>query len=265
MCRTANPPSVRCALQSLTGMLPEPSIYVMPGKGIGRQIRPKQPLICDFVPSPRLSNPSARRRPLRRSSARARVIVDDTGRHLRVLIANERDDRLAIVAPLVASLGHEVVASEISADEVGDVADRLQPDVAFVGVGGNARHALDLIDGIVKEAACPVIAILDGEDHGFVREAAKLGVFAYIVDDDPSTWQNMIEIVLRRFAEYRSLEGAFGRRAIIERAKGILMERHAIREDAAFSLIRVEARTSNRRVVEVAEAILDGHPLLPPT
>jgi response regulator NasT len=75
----------------------------------------------------------------------------------------------------------------------------------------------------------------------------------------------MIEIVLRRFAEYRSLEGAFGRRAIIERAKGILMERHAIREDAAFSLIRVEARTSNRRVVDVAESILDGHPLLPPT
>jgi response regulator NasT len=191
--------------------------------------------------------------------------VDDTAQHLRVLIANERDDRLAIVAPLVASLGHEVIAKEISVDEVGDAAHRLQPDVAFVGVGRNPRHALELIDGIVKEAACPVIAILDGDDDQFVRQAAKLGVFAYIVDDDPSTWQNMIEIVLRRFAEYQSLEGAFGRRAIIERAKGILMERHAIREDAAFSLIRVEARTSNRRVVDVAEAILDGHPLLPPS
>jgi AmiR/NasT family two-component response regulator len=190
--------------------------------------------------------------------------VDDTAQHLRVLIANERDERLAIVGPLVASLGHEVIAREINADEVGDAAHRLQPDVAFVGVGRDAKHALDLIDGIVKEAACPVIAILDGDDDHFVRQAAKLGVFAYIVQDDPSTWQNMIEIVLRRFAEYQSLEGAFGRRAIIERAKGILMERHSIREDAAFSLIRVEARTSNRRVVDVAEAILDGHPLLPP-
>ena len=110
-----------------------------------------------------------------------------------------------------------------------------------------------------------MIAILHGADDDFVREAAKLGVFAYMVDDEPSTWQNMIEIVLRRFAEYHSLEGAFGRRAVIERAKGILMERHSIREDAAFSLIRLEARKSNRRVVEVAEGVLDGHPLLPPT
>jgi len=193
------------------------------------------------------------------------VTVDDPARHLRVLIANERQDRLAIVAPLVASLGHEVIAREVHASEVGRVTQHLQPDVALVGVGGDARHALDLIDGIVKESACPVIAILHGADDSFVREAAELGVFAYIFDDDPSTWQNMIEIVLRRFAEYQSLEGAFGRRAVIERAKGILMERHAIREDAAFSLIRVEARNSNRRVVDVAEGVLDGHPLLPPT
>jgi AmiR/NasT family two-component response regulator len=191
--------------------------------------------------------------------------VDDSAQHLRVLIANERDDRLAIVAPLVASLGHEVIAREINSDQVGDVTQRLQPDVALVGVGMDARHALALIDGIVKESACPVIAVLHESDDNFVREAAKLGVFAYLVDDDPSTWQNMMEIVLRRFAEYHSLEGAFGRRAVIERAKGILMERHGIREDSAFSLIRAEARNSNRRVVDVAEGILDGHPLLPPT
>jgi response regulator NasT len=133
-----------------------------------------------------------------------------------------------------------------------------------VGVGHDVPHALQLIDAIVKESACPVIAILSAADDGFVREAAKLGVFAYIVDDDPATWQNMMEIVLRRFAEYQSLEGAFGRRAVIERAKGILMERHKIRDDAAFSLIRDEARRSNRRVVDVAEALLGGHALLPP-
>ena len=180
--------------------------------------------------------------------------MEGSAQHLRVLIANERQDRLAVVAPLVSSLGHEVIAREIRADEVGDLTKRIQPDVALVGVGHDVPHALRLIDAIVKESACPVIAILSAADDGFVREAAKLGVFAYIVDDDPATWQNMMEIVLRRFAEYQSLEGAFGRRAIIERAKGILMERHKIREDAAFSLIRDEARRSNRRVVDVAEA-----------
>jgi AmiR/NasT family two-component response regulator len=190
--------------------------------------------------------------------------MERSAQHLRVLIANERQERLAVVAPLVASLGHEVIAREVNAEDVGDLTHRVQPDVALVGVGNNVPHALELIDRIVKEAACPVIAILTASDDGFVREAAKLGVFAYIVDNDPATWQNMIEIVLRRFAEYQSLEGAFGRRAVIERAKGIMMERHAIREDAAFALLRDEARSSNRRVVDVAETVLGSHSLLPP-
>jgi AmiR/NasT family two-component response regulator len=190
--------------------------------------------------------------------------MERSAQHLRVLIANEKQERLAVIAPLVASLGHEVIAREISTDDIGDLTQSVHPDVALVGVGNDVTLALELIDRIVKEAACPVIAVLTAADDGFVREAAKLGVFAYIVNDDPATWQNMIEIVLRRFAEYQSLEGAFGRRALIERAKGILMERHNLPEDAAFSLIRTEARRSNRRVIEVAEAVLGGHGLLSP-
>jgi AmiR/NasT family two-component response regulator len=214
----------------------------------------------DPVLSSRPSQPHDRAR----APSRFRLIMEGSAQHLRVLIANEGQERLAVIAPLVSSLGHEVIAREIRANDVGDLTHRIQPDVALVGVGNDVPHALQLIDAIVKESACPVIAILTASDDGFVREAAKLGVFAYIVDDDPATWQNMMEIVLRRFAEYQSLEGAFGRRAIIERAKGILMERHKIREAAAFSLIRDEARRSNRRVVDVAEALLDGHALLPP-
>ena len=215
---------------------------------------------CDPVLSSRLS----KAHPRGRSSKGSRLAMEGSAQRLRVLIANERQERLAVVAPLVSSLGHEVIAREISSADVGELTHRVQPDVALVGVGHDVRHALELIDGIVKEAACPVIAILSAADDGFVREAAKLGVFAYVVSDDPATWQNMIEIVLRRFAEYQSLEGALGRRAVIERAKGILMERHKIREDAAFSLIRSEARSSNQRVVDVAEAVLGGHLLLPP-
>jgi response regulator NasT len=69
--------------------------------------------------------------------------------------------------------------------------------------------------------------------------------------------------VLRRFAEYHDLEGAFGRRAITERAKGILMERHSIDEATAFTMLRDHSRTANRRLVDVASAVVDGHRPLP--
>jgi response regulator NasT len=192
-----------------------------------------------------------------------------TGRetdHLRVLIANERRDRLALVAPIVAALGHEVIAREIDVDEVGPVTARERPDVALVGLGESSEHALVLIEKIVQEASCPVILLIHESNPGFVREASKRGIFAYITGgegDDAPEWQSSIDIVLRRFAEYHDLEGAFGRRAITERAKGILMERHSVAEDAAFELLRAHARSSNRKLVDVATAVVDGHALLP--
>ena len=183
--------------------------------------------------------------------------------HLRVLIANERKDRLALVAPIVVDLGHEVIAREIEVDDVGAVTARERPDVALVGLGRSSEHALDLIDKIVRESACPVIVLIHARDPEFVKEASKRGVFAHISDADVEDWQSSIDIVLRRFAEYQDLEGAFGRRALTERAKGILMERHAINDEAAFEMLREHSRTSNRKLVDIATAVVDSHPLLP--
>jgi AmiR/NasT family two-component response regulator len=183
--------------------------------------------------------------------------------HLRILIANERRDRLALVAPIVASLGHEVIAREIDVANVGAVTARERADVALVGLGESSEHALGLIDQIVEEAACPVIVLLHAPDPSFMREASKRGVFAYITDADGEDWQSSIDIVLRRFAEYHDLEGAFGRRAITERAKGILMERHSVDEASAFEMLRDTSRASNRKLIDVATAVVDGHRLLP--
>ncbi len=183
--------------------------------------------------------------------------------HLRVLIANERRDRLALVAPIVAALGHEVIAREIEVNDVGPVTARERPDVALVGLGASSGHALMLIEKIVQEAACPVIVLLHAADPEFVREASKRGVFAYITDADALDWQSSIDIVLRRFAEYHDLEGAFGRRATIERAKGILMERHSVDDSGAFDMLRTHSRSANRKLVDIAGAVVDGHALLP--
>jgi response regulator NasT len=183
--------------------------------------------------------------------------------HLRVLIANERKDRLALVAPIVASLGHEVIAREVDVNDVGAVTARERPDVALVGLGASSDHALMLVEKIVQESACPVIVLIHAPDPEFVKEASKRGIFAYITDADATDWQSSIDIVLRRFAEYHDLEGAFGRRATIERAKGILMERHSVDDAAAFDLLRDRSRTANRKLLDIASAVVDGHLLLP--
>lgn len=189
-------------------------------------------------------------------------MAEDTIPHLRVLIANEKRERLELLAQVVAGLGHEVIAREIYVKEVGAVTARERPDVALVGLGLHSEHALDLITEIVREAACPVIALLSAKDPAYVHEAAKRGVFAYIIESGPEELQSAIDITLQRFAEYQSLQGAFGRRATIEQAKGILMNRYAIDAARAFEMLRDHSRHNGHKLVDIAQAVVDSHLLL---
>jgi two-component system, response regulator / RNA-binding antiterminator len=184
--------------------------------------------------------------------------------HLRVLIANERQDRLVLLAEVVSALGHEVIADSIDVEEVGAITAREHPDVALVGLGLSSDHALGLIGKIVREASCPVIALLSAEDPAYVREAAKRGVFAYIVDTTPEELQSSIDITLQRFAEYHSLQGAFGRRATIEQAKGILMARQGVNGEKAFELLRHQSQNTGRKLTDIAAAVIESHLLLAP-
>jgi AmiR/NasT family two-component response regulator len=182
------------------------------------------------------------------------------------LIANERRDRLELLAQVVSGLGHEVIARSVDVREVGAVTARERPDVALVGLGLSSEHALTLIAEIVREAYCPVIALLSAKDPAYVREAAKRGVFAYIVDTTPEELQSAIDVTLQRFTEFHNLQGAFGRRAVIEQAKGILMARHSLNADKAFEMLRDHSQHNGQRLADVAAAIVDSHLLLlPPT
>jgi len=192
--------------------------------------------------------------------------VSDAVKRLRILIANERKDRLERIAEIVTSLGHEVISRELEVHEVAAATERQHPDLAFVGLGVSGVHALDMISEIVREASCPVIALLEAEDPTWVNEAAKRGIFAYIVDGNPGEMQSAIDITLRRYAEYTNLEGAFARRAVIEQAKGILMARQAVDASTAFELLRAQSQRSGRKLVHIAESVVESHLLLvPPT
>lgn len=183
---------------------------------------------------------------------------------LRVLVTDGPGVRLDQVTLTVAGLGHDVIARESSLPEVARITATERPEVAIVIVHEGNSKGLEMIDRIVHEAACPVIAVLDVQDRDFIQEAAKRGIFAYIADGhDPQEMQSAIDIVLRRFAEYHNLEGAFGRRAVTERAKGILMERHGVDEQAAFDMLRDESRRTNRKLIDLAEAVVTSRAMLP--
>jgi AmiR/NasT family two-component response regulator len=184
---------------------------------------------------------------------------------LRILLANERLEHLEQMGQVVTRLGHAVIARETNIEAVAALTEQGVFDVAIVGVGQDTAHALDLIGRIVREANCPVIAVLDAEDPAFIHQAAKRGVFAYLTTQGAGDdqFESSIDVVLARFAEFHALEGAFGRRALTERAKGVLMERHGIGEEVAFMMLRDQSRKSNRRLIEIAQSILEAHALLP--
>ena len=194
-----------------------------------------------------------------------------TQRNLRVLIADEDRRALDSLGAVLLELGHEVAPYVVSVAEAIELIGTEDPDLAIVVVHNDDEHALALIQETVEYASGPVIAQTRGNDVEFVARAAERGISAWIDTISPEVVQGAIEVALRRYEEthrletkVEQLESALDRRAIIERAKGILMERHGIDERVAFEQLRDHARSQSRRVVDVARAVTEGHALLPP-
>jgi AmiR/NasT family two-component response regulator len=184
---------------------------------------------------------------------------------LRILAADEDREALEHLAALLRQLGHEVSAFAVEVTEVPDRVAHDDPDVSIVVLHHDDDHALALIEEICAYASGPVIALTLHDDADFVARAADRGINAYARPDTADAVQSAIELALRRHAEIAALEhkvdqleGAFERRALIERAKGILMERHGLDERPAFERLRSHARGTNRRVVDVARDVADG-------
>jgi response regulator NasT len=190
-------------------------------------------------------------------------LMNEDPPRLRVLIADQDQQRIAEIADVISGLGHAVVAELLDVSEIAEATRREAPDVAIVGVDGKLEqsHALDLISAIVKQAACPVIADIDADDDSFIEKAARRGIFAYVRHGRRPEMEHAIDIVLNRYAEFNRLHGALRTGAIIEQAKGILMERHGIGPDEAFAELRTRARNTNQSVFEVAQAVTVSYPL----
>lgn len=192
--------------------------------------------------------------------------------NLTVLLADEDEEALETLGDVLRELGHDVTPFAVSVEEAAELIVREDPDLTIVVVHQDDDHALALIGESVELASGPVIAQLRGRDDvDFVARAAERGISAYVESNNPRNVQSAIEVSIRRYREaarlndkVEQLESALERRAVIERAKGIVMERQRVDERAAFDLLRDHARSQSRRVVDVAMAVAEGHALLPP-
>ena len=197
-------------------------------------------------------------------------MTDVEARRLRILTANEDRDALQALTELLGRLGHSVTSRAVSVTEAVDLIAIEDPDVSLVRLHHDDEHALALIEELTESASGPVIAVLDEADPEFISAAAERGISAFAQPVDEANVQAALELAMRRYAESEALtervdqlETALERRALIERAKGILMERHSIDDRAAFELLRGFARRNNRKVVDVASAVEAGRELLP--
>jgi len=189
-------------------------------------------------------------------------------RSLRVLLADESVSALERLREVLEELGHEPTGYAVSVREAAQLIVQDDPDIAFVMVHNDDDHALALIEEAVESASGPVVAHIRDADVAFVARAADRGIAAYVETASPQAVQGAIEVALRRHREQvglaekvAQLETALERRVVIERAKGVLMERYAVDDTRAFQLLRGHARAGRRRVVDVAASVLGGHGL----
>lgn len=193
------------------------------------------------------------------------VRTDAPASRLRVLAADENQAALTQTAQLLEGLGHDVTACVASVGDAIEVIARDELDAAVVVVHEDVSHALDLIEEISEASSGPVVAVLHEPSTGFVEAAAERGISAVASPPTAEELQAALEVAMRRHADAMrlseqvgQLEHALARRAMIERAKGMLMERHGLSERGAFEALRAHARSTSRQVVAVARDVAEA-------
>jgi AmiR/NasT family two-component response regulator len=180
---------------------------------------------------------------------------------LRIAIVGVDPPRAAALARDARELGHEI--SSIN----GPVADLRtdEPDIMLVGRDDGDGACLALVRFAAHELACAPIVILHVLDQTFVESAAANGAFGFLAHTGAPALAAVLAIAHPRRVDRNRLLKAFERRAMIEQAKGILMTRNGISSERAFILLRRHSQRTNRKIVDVSQAVVNSHALLMPS
>lgn len=183
---------------------------------------------------------------------------------LRVLIADDESIRLLSLAAQLAALGHRVVAEATQGDEAVRLAAEHRPDLAILDIKMPVMDGIEAAERITQAQPIPIILVTAYSEAQLVERAARANISAYLMkpvaEDDllPA-----ITLALARFREFESLRrevadlrDALEARKVVEKAKGILMRRLDLSEEDAFKRLQKQSQDTNRRLAEVAEAIV---------
>ncbi|HEY8445951.1 MAG TPA: response regulator [Thermomicrobiales bacterium] len=185
----------------------------------------------------------------------------------RVIIADDESLIRLDLREMLTHLGYDVIAEAGDGQTALDLARKLRPDLVIMDIKMPDVDGITAAEQLTRERIAPVVLLTAYSDQALVERAKEAGVVGYIVKPfREAELMPVIELSLTRFEEFQALEREVGdlrealeSRKIIERAKGVLMEVHGLRESEAFHRIRKTSMDTRKSMREVAEAILLTH------
>lgn len=185
----------------------------------------------------------------------------------RIIIADDESLIRLDLREMLTHLGYEVIAEAADGEQAMELARRLNPDLLIMDIKMPGVDGISAAEELTRERIAPVVLVTAYSDQVLVDRAREAGVVGYVVKPfREAEMRPVIELALARFEEFRTLEKEVGSlkealetRKLIERAKGVLMELHGLRESDAFHRIRKTSMDARKSMKEVAEAILLAH------
>ncbi len=183
---------------------------------------------------------------------------------MRIAIIDTSTTRAAIISDGLREAG---LTDLVVVDPAGPLLVQLEasrPEVVLVNLENPSRDVLEEFFVMSRALARPIAMFVDSSDAEATAAAVDAGVSAYIVDGlAKQRIKPVLDLAVRRFqafaklqAELHDARSALADRAAIDKAKAILIKRRGLDEPAAYALLRNHAMKSNRRIAEVAEAII---------
>jgi AmiR/NasT family two-component response regulator len=183
---------------------------------------------------------------------------------LRVLVADDESIIRLDLRETLRKMGHEVIGEAGDGRRAVELARQLKPDLVILDIKMPEMDGIDAAKVISTEKIAPVVLVTAYSQIDLVHRAQDAGVFGYVVKPfKESDLLPAVGIATARFREYleisqqaASLQEALDSRKLVERAKGLLMQKHSLTEQEAFRRIQVQSMNTRRSMKEIAEAII---------